>query len=65
MHKAPMSDQTQTNNICKGWINRFHTLLGQDHSTIWKIIETLQAGCAFITGVLILNDPKEKQERLR
>ena len=39
--------------MCEGWNNHFRTLIGHDQSTIWKVIEILQAECACITRVLI------------
>ena len=44
-----MSDQPRTNNI-------FHNLVGQDHPSICKLIETLQADCAPIIEVLIQDE---------
>jgi len=56
MHEVTMANQPQTNKICKGWNNRFHTLVGKNHPTICKLIETLQAECARISGILIQDE---------
>ena len=44
-------DATMNKYICEDWNNIFHTLVVQDHPSIWKLIETLQAECAPVTGV--------------
>ena len=52
-------------NMHEGWNNRFHTLVGQNHPTTWKLIETLQAECAPF-GVFIQYErcirPKRKKK---
>lgn len=39
-----------------GWNNRFHTLVDQDHPSVWTMIETIQAERARVTGVLIQDE---------
>ena len=41
-HEATLNNAARTNNVCEGWNNSFARLVGHDHPTIWKLIESLQ-----------------------
>ena len=56
MHKMNMADQPRTNNVCEGWNDKFHSLVGHSHPTIWKLIEILQVEANRIISILIQND---------
>ena len=59
-----MSDQPRTNNICEGWNNRFHTLVGQDHPSMWKLIEIVYKQFAHVTGVLIQDERDIRSKKI-
>lgn len=77
MYQVTLAGEARTNNICEGWNNKFSSLVGHQHPSIWKLIECLRAECARVTGVLLQYDlgvrPKKRckkiysdlQERLR
>ena len=58
-----MTDQPRTNNVCEGWNNKFHSLVGHSHPTIWKLIETLQVEANRITSILIQSDRGIRQKK--
>ena len=68
MHEVTMSDQPRTNNVAEGWNNKFHKLVGQDHPTVWKLIEVLQAECERVTRILIQDErgirPKKRTKKI-
>lgn len=41
-HEATITNTSRTNNVCEGWNNAFSNLIGQNHPSIWKLIENLQ-----------------------
>ena len=42
------------NNISEGWNNRFASLIGEQHPSVWKLIEAMQISeCAHATWVLL------------
>jgi len=47
-HEATLNDEHRTNNVCEGWNNGFVNLVGHDHPSIWKLIESLQKESARI-----------------
>lgn len=51
-HETHITDQPRTNNTSEGWKNKFHCLVGQDHPTVWKLIETLQREYSCISAIL-------------
>ena len=69
MHEVTMADQLRTNNVCEGWNNKFHSLVGHSHPTIWKLIETLQVEANRIASILIQSDrgirQKKRTKRIR
>ena len=40
--EATMVGGARTNNICEGWNNGYHQLVGYSHPTFWKSIESLR-----------------------
>ena len=63
MHEVTMADQPRTNNVCDGWNNKFHSLVGHSHPTIWKLIETLQVEANRIASILIQSDRGIRQKK--
>jgi len=59
-----MDNGARTNNICKGWNNGFANLVGQDHPSIWKLIENLQKEEARV-HIKVLKDERGIQEHKR
>jgi hypothetical protein len=67
MHQVTLDDQPHTNNISEGWSNTFSSLVGEQHPSVWKLIETLQLECEPVTTILLQNErgihpKKEVQE---
>ena len=67
-HQATMLNQPRTNNASEGWNNKFHSLVGQDHPSVWKLIETLQRECARVSAVLLQDErgvrPKKRVKKV-
>ena len=63
MHEVTMADRSRTNNVCEGWNNKFYSLIGHSHPTIWKLIETLQAEAARINSTLRQSDRGIRQKK--
>ena len=42
VHNATMEGNPRTNNVCEGWNNKFHTLVGSSHPSIWTAIKWFQ-----------------------
>ena len=51
-----LHDQPRTNNISEGWNNKFSSLVGEQHPSVWKYIETLQQECERVTTILLQNE---------
>ena len=62
MHEVTMADQPRT-NVCKGWTNKFHSLVGHSHPTIWKLIETLHVEANRIASILIQSGRGIRQKK--
>ena len=39
VHDATLNNDPRTNNICEGWNNKFHNLVGHHHPSIWRVID--------------------------
>ena len=42
VHQATLNNEPRTNNQCEGWNNRFKSLIGQNHPSVWTLIEALK-----------------------
>jgi hypothetical protein len=51
MHQVTLDDQPHTNNISEGWNNKFSSLVGEQHPSVWKLIETLQQECERVATI--------------
>ena len=49
--------------VCEGWNNKFHSLEGHSHPTIWKLIETLQVEANRIASILLQSDRGIRQKK--
>ena len=38
VHEVTLADQPRTHNVSEGWNNKFQSLIGQSHPTVWKLI---------------------------
>ena len=77
VHDATMNDEPRTNNLCESWNFSFRSLIGHDHPTVWKAIESIRKDQAFAQTQLIHNSrgepprkrikraTREHQQRLR
>ena len=68
MHDVTLADQPRTNNVSEGWNNKFQSLVGQSHPTVWKLIECLQVECARVSDVLLQDEccvrPKKRVKKV-
>ena len=59
-----LASQPRTNNISKGWNNKFQALVGHNHPTVLKVVKCIHAECARICGILLHDErgirPKER-----
>lgn len=77
VHQATIDDEDRTNNLCESWNFAFHELVGHDHPTIWKAIESIRKDQALVATALIKDSrgepprkrvkraTKEHQQRLK
>ena len=49
---ATMEGNPRTNNVCEGWNNKFHTLVGSSHPSIWTVIKWFQLEQSTVTTVV-------------
>lgn len=42
LHMQVLHDDARTNNHCEGWNNKFRSLVGHKHPTVWSLIKSLQ-----------------------
>ena len=40
----------------EGWNNKFSSVVGEQHPSVWKLIETLQQECERVTTILLQNE---------
>ena len=68
MHEITLADQPRTNNASEGWNNKFQSLVGQSHPTVWKLVECLQVECARVSAVLHQDErgvrPKKRTKKV-
>ena len=53
VHEATLADGTRRNNVCEGWSNGFHQLVGHSKPSVWVAIEALQMDEALATTSLL------------
>ena len=53
VHAATLQGEPRTNNRSEGLNNKFFSLVGHQHPSIWKLKECLKAKTARVTGVLV------------
>ncbi|MPC67205.1 hypothetical protein E2C01_061373 [Portunus trituberculatus] len=56
MHEVTLAGEARTNNINEGWNNKFSSLVGHQHLSIWKLIVCQRAECARVTGAFLQYD---------
>lgn len=68
MHDVTLADEPRTNNVSEGWNNKFQSLVGHSHPTVWKLIECLQVECARVSGILLQDErgvrPKKRIKKV-
>ena len=52
VHYATMEGNPRTNNVCEGWNNKFHTLVGSSHPSIWTVIKWFQRQQSTVTTIV-------------
>jgi hypothetical protein len=52
VHSATVDSDPRTNNVCEGWNNKFFTLVGSAHPSIWTCIQWFQREHATVTTVI-------------
>ena len=63
VHQATLNDGDRTNNICEGWNNGFMQLVGQQHPSIWFLIEGFQQDHAVVMTALAQDRIGERLQR--
>jgi hypothetical protein len=46
-----MSTYSVANNISEGWNNKLSSVVGEQHPSVWKLIETLQQECERVATI--------------
>ena len=68
VHISTVTNEPRTNNAAEGWNNKFHSLISQDHPTIWKLIEVLQTDCSRVHSILMQDErgirPKKRTKKV-
>ncbi|XP_054258398.1 uncharacterized protein LOC128983212 [Macrosteles quadrilineatus] len=64
VHKATMEGSHRTNNVCESWNNKFNTLVGHHHPTIWTILEAIQKDESTERAYLLGSQPEETRKKL-
>ena len=52
VHNATMEGNPRTNNVCEGWNNKFHTLVGSSHLSIWTVIKWFHREQSTVTTIV-------------
>jgi hypothetical protein len=52
VRNATMEGNPRTNNVCEGWNNKFHTLVGSSHPSIWTVIKWFQREQSTVTTIV-------------
>ena len=72
-----MNNEARTNNLCESWNVGFRSLVGHDHPTIWKAIDSIRKDHALVETKLVQDSrgepprkrvkraTKDQQKRLR
>lgn len=53
VHKATMECNPRTNNVCEGWNNKFYTLVGTSHPSIWTVLKWFQREQSTVTTIVL------------
>jgi len=68
MHQVTMDNQPRTNNISEGWNNKFTSLVGEQHPSVWTLIGVLQQESERVKTVLLQNErsvrPKKRSTKV-
>ncbi|XP_076047371.1 uncharacterized protein LOC143028903 [Oratosquilla oratoria] len=77
VHQVTLYGKDRTNNLCEAWNFGFKELVGYDHPTIWKAIDSIRKDQALTTAALLRDSTgepprkrvkratKARQERVR
>lgn len=52
VHSATIDSDPRTNNVCEGWNNKFFTLVGSAHPSIWTCIQWFQREHATVATII-------------
>lgn len=63
VHHATLSNKHRTNNVCESWNNKFNTLVGNQHPTIWNVREAIQKDESTERAVMLGNQPDEGRKK--
>ena len=53
VHEVTLADEDRTNNVCEGWNNGFKTLVGHNHPSFWKAVESLRKDAALVATRIV------------
>ena len=63
VHDATLTDSHRTNNVCEGWNNKFFSMVGNHHPSIWKVIMWFQREESTVQTILqqdaVVNPPRK------
>ena len=66
VHEATLNNDARTNNICEGWNNKFSSLIGHKHPSVWTTIQGFQQDCSAVEVVIhqdAIGQPPAKRQR--
>ena len=66
VHQATLNNEPRTNNQCEGWNNRFKSLIGQNHPSVWTLIEALKREESIVSTQIakdLNGEPPKKKRR--
>ena len=52
VHDSTLNNNPRTNNICEGWNNMFHNLVGHYHPSVWRTIEWFAREASTVTTLM-------------
>lgn len=51
-HNATLNNNARTNKICKGWNDKFFSLVAYYHPSVWRVIEWFQREVATVSTII-------------
>lgn len=68
VHDATVNGNPRTNNQCEGWNNKFQHLVGQNHPSVWRLINCLKDEHSCVSALVLQdeigNPPRKRTKRV-